>query len=93
MLEVRDNPERLRFEAFLDGRRIGDLAYSINGSVITLIHTRIRPEYERNGYGAALVTQALELIRDTGMSVIAECDFAGAVIDDRPEYADLVKEA
>jgi predicted GNAT family acetyltransferase len=93
MFEVRDNPDRSRFEAFLDGRRIGDLAYSIDGSVITLIHTSIRPEYERNGYGTALVTQALGLIRDTGMSVIANCDFARAVIDDRPGYADLVKGA
>jgi uncharacterized protein len=93
MFEARDNPDRSRFEAFLDGRRVGDLAYSIDGSVITLIHTRIQPEFERNGYGTALVTQALDLIRDTGMSVIAACDFARAVIDARPEYADLVKEA
>ena len=93
MIEARDNPDRSRFEAFLDGQRVGDLTYSIDGSVITLIHTRIKPEFERNGYGTALVTQALDLIRDTGMSVIALCDFASAVIDDRPDYADLLKEA
>jgi uncharacterized protein len=93
MFEARDNPDRSRFDALLDGRRVGDLAYSIHGSVITLIHTRIKPEFERNGYGTALITQALDLIRDTGMSVIATCDFARAVIGHRPEYADLLKEA
>ncbi|HSS67577.1 MAG TPA: GNAT family N-acetyltransferase [Nocardioidaceae bacterium] len=93
MFEVRDNPEDARFDAFLDGRRIGELTYSIDGLVITLIHTGIRSEHERQGYGTTLVTQALDLIRDTGMSVIAVCDFARSVIDARPEYGDLLKEA
>jgi predicted GNAT family acetyltransferase len=92
MLEARDNPDRSQFEAYLDGRRIGELTYSIDGPVITLVHTHIESEYERHGYGAALVTQALDLIRDTGMSVVPICDFASTVIKDHPEYADLVKE-
>jgi uncharacterized protein len=93
MLEARDNPDRSRFEAYLDGRRIGQLTYSIDGPVITLIHTFIQPEYERRGHGTAFVTQALDLIRDTGMSVVAKCEFATAVIKDHPEYSDLVKAA
>jgi predicted GNAT family acetyltransferase len=93
MIDVRDNPERSRFEAFLDDKRVGDLAYSIDGAVVTLVHTAIRPEHGGHGYGTALVTQALDLIRDTGMSVVPSCDFARAVIDDRPEYLDLVKKA
>jgi predicted GNAT family acetyltransferase len=93
MLEARDNPDRSRFEAYLDGRQIGELTYSIDGPVITLIHTEIQSEYERRGHGTALVTQALDLIRDTGMSVVVKCEFATAVVKDHPEYADLVKEA
>ena len=93
MFEVRDNPEDSRFDALLDGRRIGELTYSIDGSVITLIHTGIRRAHEGQGYGTTLVTQSLDLIRDTGMSVIATCDFARSVIDARPEYGDLLKEA
>jgi|tagenome__1003787_1003787.scaffolds.fasta_scaffold20304919_2 predicted GNAT family acetyltransferase len=92
MVEVRDNPDRSQFEAFLDGVRIGELTYSIDGSVITLIHTGIRPENEGNGHGTALVTQALDQVRDTGMSVVAACDFAQSVIGERPEYRDLLKE-
>ena len=46
MFEVRDNPEDSRFDALLDGRRIGELTYSIDGSVITLIHTGIRRAHE-----------------------------------------------
>jgi uncharacterized protein len=92
MLEVRDNPDRSRFEGWLDGVRVGELTYSIDGSVITLIHTGIRPEHEGNGYGATLVTQALDLCRDTGLSVVAVCDFARSVIAGHPEYRDLLKE-
>jgi predicted GNAT family acetyltransferase len=92
MLEARDNAARSQFEAYVDGRRVGELTYSIDGSVITLVHTRIQPEHERNGYGTALVTQALDLIRDTGMSVIPECDFAASVVRRNPQYRDLVKE-
>jgi uncharacterized protein len=92
MLEVRDNPDRSEFEAYLDRRRIGKLTYIIDGPVITLLHTEIQSQYERHGYGTALVTQALDLVRDTGMSVVPRCEFATAVIKDHPEYADLVKE-
>jgi predicted GNAT family acetyltransferase len=96
MLEARDNPDRSRFEALLDGRRIGELTYSIDGSdstVITLVHTGIQPEFEGRGHGSSLVTQALDRIRDTGMSVVVQCDFARAVIAAHPEYADLLKES
>jgi predicted GNAT family acetyltransferase len=92
MLEARDNAERSQFEAYVDGRRVGELTYSIDGSVITLIHTHIRSEDERHGYGTALVTQALDLIRDTGLSVIPECDFAASVVERNPQYGDLIKE-
>jgi hypothetical protein len=92
VLEARDNPDRSQFEAYLDGRRVGELTYAIDGAVITLIHTHIESDHERRGHGTALVTQALDLIRDTGMSVVAECDFARSVIEQRSEYADLVKE-
>jgi predicted GNAT family acetyltransferase len=93
MVEVVDNVAKSQFEAFVDGRMIGELTYSIDGSVITLIHTGIRPEHEGRGSGTALVTQALDLIRDTGLSVVVQCAFAAAVIERHPEYRDLLKEA
>lgn len=90
MLEVVDNPAERRFEAHLDGKVAGCIDYSINGTVITLIHTIVPAEHEGKGIASRLVNFALEHARANGLLVIPRCPFVAAYLNRHPEYLDVV---
>ncbi len=91
MAEVKDYPERSRYEISVDGSRVGLMTYQISGDTVTTPHTEINPEYGGQGLGQQLVKEALDHIRDTGMFVRPSCPFVRAYVDNNPEYQDLVK--
>ncbi len=92
MTEVKDNPDRSRYEIFVDGERVGLMTYSIDGDTVTTPHTEIDSDHGGQGLGQELVSKALDHIRDTGMLVRPTCPFVQAFIDKTPAYQDLVKE-
>ncbi len=89
-LEVRDNPDRSRFEATVDGRRVGYLRYRRFGDRIDLIHTEILPQHEGKGYGGALIAAVLGQAREEGLAVIPHCPFVREYIEGHPDALDLV---
>jgi uncharacterized protein len=91
MVDVRHNPERSRYEMFLDGDQIGLLTYRVDGSTVITPHTEVDPAHGGNGYGTQLVRAALDDIRGTGRSVRPVCSFVRRFISTHPEYQDLVE--
>jgi predicted GNAT family acetyltransferase len=88
--EVRNNPERSRYELVRDGELIGLADYRhLDGRTI-FPHTEIRPALRGHGLGAELVRGALDDVRSTGRRVVAQCWYVAEFIDDNPEYADLL---
>lgn len=87
--EVRDVPERGRFEVYVDDNRAGHMEYELRGDVLVANHTEVDPAYEGQGVGSALIRQVLQQVRDTGMTVVAHCPFVGAYIERHPEVQDL----
>jgi hypothetical protein len=88
MSEVRDNPERHRFELELDGA-IAFSNYTRDGDTITFMHTEVPPALNGRGIGSKLVRGALDLARAQNLKVKAKCPFVKAYLDKHTEYADL----
>ena len=88
--EVRNNPERSRYELFVDGERVGIADYVVQGDTIVFPHTVIDRDKRGHGLGAELVRGALDDVRPSGRSVVAQCWYVAEFIDDNPDYRDLL---
>jgi predicted GNAT family acetyltransferase len=89
-LLVLDNPAELRYEALLDGRLAGFIRYTIDGAVVTLVHTDVAPSFKGRGVGAGLVEGALRDLRDRGRRLVPLCPFVAEYVHRSPEYNDLL---
>jgi predicted GNAT family acetyltransferase len=93
-IEIRNNPERSRYEAHLGGAVAGFAAYRMRGNpadIVVFTHTEVDPAYEGEGVGSALAKAALDDVRLRGLGLVAMCPFISAYIRRHPEYADLAR--
>ncbi|HEX3724230.1 MAG TPA: GNAT family N-acetyltransferase, partial [Nitrolancea sp.] len=56
-------------------------------------HTAVEPEYRGHGIGTALIQEALNDIRDKGLTLTNFCGVVARYIRTHPEYADLIDPA
>jgi predicted GNAT family acetyltransferase len=91
-VEVHDHPAALQYEATVDGEHAGLIRYTLDGDVVTMVHTEVDPELEGEGVGSELVRGALEDVRSQGKRVRPTCPFVRAYIEAHDEYRDLVNE-
>ena len=89
MTEVRDNPEKSRYELMEDGKLVGVADYRPMGDKLGFPHTEIVPGRRNQGLGHELVKGALDDVRRKGVKVVPYCWFVAEFIQDNPEYADL----
>ncbi len=89
---VTDAPERLRYEADIDGVLAGILEYKIKQDRIALIHTEVPPEFEGHGVAAAITRFALDDARLRGLRVLALCPYVRRYLETHPEDLDIVVE-
>ena len=91
-VEVRDNPEKRQFDAYVDGNLAGFSAYELTDGGIMIMHTEVDDAYEGQGVGSAMVGQMLDLIRADGeLKVTVLCPFVNAWIRRHPDYQDLTR--
>ncbi len=89
MTDVRDNPEKHRFELVVDGYTA--LAeYRLSPGVVTFTHTEVPKELGGRGIGSKLAKGALDQARVRGLKVVPLCPFIKAWIEKHPEYRDLL---
>jgi len=89
-IRVQDNPERHRFEIYVDGVLGGYSAYELTPGQILFTHTHIDPTFEGRGLGSRLAAAALDTARQRGLTVVPRCPFIASYIQSHPEYRDLV---
>ena len=89
-LEIRDQPDRRRYEASLDSHLAGFSQYRLEGDRITFHHTFVDPQYEGRGIGSRLVRQQLDDVRQRGLKVVPVCPFVRSYIKRHAEYQDLL---
>jgi predicted GNAT family acetyltransferase len=87
---VVDNPSELRYEIWVDDRLAGEIRYTLDGEVVTMVHTEVDPADEGTGLGQTLVAGALDDVRGQGRRVRPICPFVAKYIARHPDYADLV---
>jgi predicted GNAT family acetyltransferase len=92
-VEVLDNANLERYEAWLDGDLAGFAQYRVQGGRITLFHTEVEPEYEGQGVGSALAKFALDDVRERGLELLPTCPFiADYVRRHADDYLELVRQ-
>jgi predicted GNAT family acetyltransferase len=88
-VNIIHNVERKQFEIHIDSQ-IAELAYYINGNVITFTHTGVPAALEGQGIGSKLVKAGLQYARDNHLKVQSSCWFVSGYIDRHAEVQDLV---
>lgn len=91
--QVRDNPERHRFEIDLgDGSRaIAD--YNLLTGKIMFTHTEVPEAHEGQGVGSTLIRAALASARERGLKVIPICPFFAAYMQKHRDVQDLLDDS
>lgn len=90
-VEVRDNPEKQRYEATLDGELAGIAEYQLTDELIVFTHTEVKPKFEGKGVGSALARFALDDVRAQGTrKVLPLCPFIKGWIARHETYVDLI---
>jgi predicted GNAT family acetyltransferase len=91
-VELRDNPEEHRYEAYVEGALAGFTAYERNDDAITILHTEVDGAFEGQGVGSSMVRQLLDRLRaDAGRKVVVLCPFVNAWLRRHPDYQDLTR--
>ena len=85
-VSVRDNRERSRYEAMVDGRVVGIADYRVVGDRVEFPHTEVEPALRGRGIAAQLVGVALADVRAAGRDVVALCSYVADYVRDHPEY-------
>jgi hypothetical protein len=88
--EVRDVPERSRFEIVVDGEVAGFADYRVDGTRWIFPHTVIDAHRRGRGLGAELVEAALDHVRRHGGTVVPRCWYVAEFIEHHPGYGDLL---
>jgi uncharacterized protein len=88
--EVRDKPERSRYELDLGGDGVAFARYRATPGVLTIDYTEVPRHLRRQGIGSIMVRGVLQDARAKGLNVIPRCGFVAAFIRQNPEFKDLL---
>jgi predicted GNAT family acetyltransferase len=90
-IDVRKNEDSNRYEAFIDGDRVGFAEYQLTDRLIVFTHTEVEDRCEGMGVGSTLAREALDDVRrDGSRQVLPLCPFIKSWIGHHPDYKDLV---
>ena len=83
-VEVRNAPERGRYEIYVDSVLAGYADYHSQPGLITVLHTEIDTAFGGRGMGSELVRRMLDDIRSRNTKVLPVCPFVQAFLKDIP---------
>ena len=90
-IDVRDEPDRSRFELFVDGEYAGRADYRLRDGVVVIVHSEVDEQYRGKGLASQLVRRTLELLRTDGAKAKLVCPYFAAWHEKHPdEYADII---
>jgi predicted GNAT family acetyltransferase len=89
-VEVRKNETARLYEALVDGRVVGNLAYETVGGRVSLTHSYVDPERRHRGIASALARFALEDLSQSDRKAGIYCGFVADYVEDHPEWSHVV---
>lgn len=90
--DVRDAPDRNRYEVTVDGELAGFAEYRDQDGARVFTHTEVFDAFEGKGVGTVLARGALDAVRAAGIPVVAKCPFIAGYIERHDEYQDLLRD-
>ncbi len=74
-----------------DGEWVAEMTYRKSGDdTIIIDHTEVDDSLKGKGVGKDLVKAGVEFARKNNLKIVAQCTFAKKVIDETPEYQDVL---
>ncbi|MET0417911.1 MAG: GNAT family N-acetyltransferase [Actinoplanes sp.] len=89
-IDVRDNPDRHRFELTVDGEPGGLADYRERDGVVVIVHSEVDRQHRGKGLGNELARRTLDQLRERGVKVVPSCPFFAHYVSEHPEYDDLI---
>lgn len=90
-VNVVHNPEKNRFEIYLENERVGLMDYEQANGEIHLTHTEVDPEHQGQNLAAILLRESLSTIRQDDMGkVVPICSYTVKYMEKHPETQDLL---
>jgi hypothetical protein len=83
---VTDNKAQLRYEAHIDGERVGLATYLLQGDQVAFNHVEVDPKWEGQGVGSALARGALDDTIARGKVITPQCPFVVDFVSRNPAY-------
>jgi predicted GNAT family acetyltransferase len=77
MSTISHDEHAKRFSTEVEGRR-AELDYALDGSVMTIAHTRVPPQIGGRGVAAELMRAALQFAAEQSLSINPACSYAAA---------------
>lgn len=88
-IEVRKDESTRLYEALIDGRVVGDLAYETTGRRVSLTHSYVDEDQRHRGVASALARYALEDLSRSHTKAAVYCGFVADYVQDHPEWKDV----
>lgn len=89
-VEISHRPDQKQFIATVEGKDSILRYFPVGESTLDLVSTFVHRDLRGRGVGEKLVQRALDYARREGLQVIPTCWFVGTVMEQHPEYKDLV---
>jgi len=75
-----------------NGKQLALMTYKKSGGVITIDHTEVDSNFRGEGLGEDLVKAGVKFARENDLKIVATCPFAKKVIDETPDFRDVLAE-
>lgn len=70
----------------------GEIAFMEAEDTLIIVHTGVNPEYRGQGLAEQLVFKVVEKARHEGKKIFPICPFARKEFQEKPEYADVLRQ-
>jgi len=92
-IQRKETEDKGKFFIEESDRQIALMTYkkSANG-VMTIDHTEVNSNFRGEGLGEDLVAAGVKYAQENNLRILATCPFAKKVIDDKPEFQDVLAE-
>ncbi|MGH7542467.1 MAG: GNAT family N-acetyltransferase [Gemmatimonadota bacterium] len=89
-IQVQHDTDRQRFVAERNGKEANLQYRQASEGKLDYQSTFVPEEYREQGIGERIVMEALDFARKNGYEVIPSCPFVRHVLEEHPEYDDVV---
>lgn len=90
MIEVRNAPERSRYEILVDGTFAGFTHHQPYEGSLIFDHTVIKEQFAGQGLASKLVRATLDDVRTQQLRIVPLCEYVAGWLEKHPDYDDLV---